>query len=431
MYGSGLGSYALHVPGVHGDEEAHARVEGHHGAVGEHENALALANRRQHAEHLLRAHAQHVQVDAVELVKAPPEAALRQPAINLAHALVVHLVRAVEHHHILPERVAQVLGRLRLARPRRPGRGAPEEHAQRLGQRHVADVRQGGHHQALLDAEVLERVLKVDVADGDDDGVALRLPVEARLLRPLEVVRVLDLLLDELVRRVALVHVHRDTRLQVGALDLGQRVAGGDDDHLAEHGVHLLERLVHDGLVRLGVGQARLHVRGPQKLDAEERDLRRVAEDVVLERHVAHHVLCLADHALHALLHAVHELLQPHLDVALREHGAVLRVPVLVHADELDALALLREHLQHLGLVHLVEGDAGERVEQARLEVRLHRLRVRPEGEDLEQSRVRDEIEARELGALRVEERGERLLAELELLRQVRQQVLHQLVVVA
>jgi hypothetical protein len=51
-----------------------------------------------------------------------------------------------------------------------------------LAQRHVANVRQRRDDQPLLDAQVLVAVLKVDVADGDDDGVALLAPVEADLL---------------------------------------------------------------------------------------------------------------------------------------------------------------------------------------------------------------------------------------------------------
>jgi len=50
--------------------------------------------------HLLCTDRQHVQVDAVELIKAAPQATLGQTLVDFAHALVVHLVTAVEHHHI-------------------------------------------------------------------------------------------------------------------------------------------------------------------------------------------------------------------------------------------------------------------------------------------------------------------------------------------
>jgi hypothetical protein len=71
-----------------------------------------------------------------------------------------------------------------------------------------------------------------------------------------------------------------------------------------------------------------------------------------------------------AYLHAVHQALQPHLDVALRQHRRIIHMTVLIHLDELDALVLLREHLQHLGFVHLVKRHLSERVEEAALEVR-------------------------------------------------------------
>ncbi len=131
------------------------------------------------------------------------------------------------------------------ARACRPSGRAAQEHAERLAQRHVAHVRQRRDHQPLLDAcaaqqqpvasrlmlteveaeqrcvlcavhasaglppspfsqqcrrtQVLERVLKVDVADGDDDRVALLAPIEAALLQPLKVGRVADLLLHQLL----------------------------------------------------------------------------------------------------------------------------------------------------------------------------------------------------------------------------------------
>ena len=63
--------------------------------------------------------------------------------------------------------------------------------------------------------------------------------------------------------------------------------------------------------------------------------------------------------------------------------------------------------------------------------MRLDRLRVAALREDLQQVRVADEIEAGERGALLVEVAGERLLADLELLEQVRQQVVQVVVAVA
>ena len=87
--------------------------------------------------HLLGAHRQHVQVDPVELIKATPKAALGETLIDLAHALVVHLVRAVEHHHILTQGVTKILHQ-------HPSRSAAVSMYALLGnQRNCAAAKQG------------------------------------------------------------------------------------------------------------------------------------------------------------------------------------------------------------------------------------------------------------------------------------------------
>ena len=58
---------------------------------------------------LLRADGEDGEVYAVELVEAAPEAALREPFVYFPHALVVHLVGAVEDHNVLAQSVAQIL----------------------------------------------------------------------------------------------------------------------------------------------------------------------------------------------------------------------------------------------------------------------------------------------------------------------------------
>ena len=47
--------------------------------------------------------------------------------------------------------------------------------------------------------KVLKGVVKVDVADGDDHGLAVLAPVEAALLQPLKVLVILDLLLHQVL----------------------------------------------------------------------------------------------------------------------------------------------------------------------------------------------------------------------------------------
>ena len=119
-----------------------------------------------------------------------------------------------------------------------------------------------------------------------------------------------------------------------------------------------------------------------------------MTEDELFEFLLEHRRVGHLDDGAHRQLHAVDETLEPHLDVSRGNHRIGLEEPThLFH--ELDALALLREHLQHLRLVHLVEGDLGEGVEETGLEVRRDRLRVRSERQNLQQRRVGDEVEAR------------------------------------
>ena len=70
-----------------------------------------------------------------------------------------------------------------------PGGRVAEVHAERVRERDIADVRERRNDEALLDAQIFVRVREVDVADADDDVVAVLAPVEAHLLEPLEVSR--------------------------------------------------------------------------------------------------------------------------------------------------------------------------------------------------------------------------------------------------
>ena len=70
-----------------------------------------------------------------------------------------------------------------------PGGRVAEVHAERVRERDIADVRERRNDEALLDARIFVRVHEVDVADADDDVVAVLAPVDARLLEPLEVSR--------------------------------------------------------------------------------------------------------------------------------------------------------------------------------------------------------------------------------------------------
>ena len=305
---------------------------------------------------------------------------MRQPAVNLPHALVIHLIGAVEDDDELPERVPEILRRLRLSRPRGTRGGAAEEHPERLRQRDVADVRQRRDHEAFLHAEVLVRVLEIHVADRDDHRVLLFGPVEPALFHPLEIRRVSDALLDEILRGVSLVHVHGDARLEVLPVVLPERRPRRDDDHLLQDGIRLFERLLHRGLLLLGNRQRALRVRRPEELNPQKRDLRRVLEDERLQILLVHVLVRLFDDALDRVLHPVDEILKPHFDVAHREDGVVRHDAAARHPLEPHDFALLRGHVHHLRRLVPVERDVRDGVEQSGLKVRRHRGRVRTEG---------------------------------------------------
>ena len=339
-------------------------------AVGELEAGFAALDGVQHGRHLLRHHREHLEVDAVELVEAAPAAALREALVDGAHDAVVHLVAAVEDHRVLAERVAHVLGRLGLAGARGAGGRATEAHAERLAQRNVAAVGERRDHEALLDAEVLVAVVKVDVGDGDQRDVLVVLEVEARLLLPLKVVGILDLGLDHVGKHVALVHVDQDHRLDLGARPLAmlQEVLVGQQverDQVVQPLLVLLVGGVHDPLDRLRLVERVLAVEGPLELDADQRHLRLVLVRKVGQRHLLAVGRGGAHLRVHGALHRLEQLVQPLLDVAHRVHGLL----------ELYALALRREERDDPARIGRVELDAHHRVED-RLQVRLHRLRV-------------------------------------------------------
>ena len=106
------------VAGVHGDEEGAHRLEGDVlGVAGELEDLEALLLGVLDGQDLLRHDGQDREGDPVELVEATPQAALAKALEDLGAVRVLHLIRAVRHDDEDPERVAQVLGRLRLAGP--------------------------------------------------------------------------------------------------------------------------------------------------------------------------------------------------------------------------------------------------------------------------------------------------------------------------
>ena len=173
--------------------------------------------------------------------------------------------------------------------------------------------------------------------------------------------------------------IHRDASLQVLPGQLWH-LLGGQQDHLLKAVVHLLQGLGHDRLVVLGGHQPSLHVGGPLELNSKQRDLRGVAKDEVLEPLLVDLRVGALDDGPERLLHAVHQDLEPGLDVSLDHHR-------LLERDLLPA----RVHLRHGGGVR--ESHGRQRVEESRLEVGLHRGWVGPQTQNFQQGWVGHKVE--------------------------------------
>ena len=401
---------AARVAGVHRDEEAGARVARDHLA---HEvEDLELAVERVHdAQHLLRDDREHLDLDAVELVEAAPRARLAQPRENAADRLEVVAVGAVDDDDVVREVLAEVLDRLGLARARGPERVAAAVEELGREQREDAAVGERRDDEPPVVALVLVAVLEdaVGLAHAAQPELALVLREdEAQLRHPLEVRGGGALGLDQLLHHVAVVDLHRDERDEPLAHDLGQRVA----DHLG-HAVEEADLLLL-GLLHRVLRAARDR---DERLRAVGRPLDRARRDEQLALPVVDPLLLLAavardragEQLLHAEEHRLLELAEPDLDRAV-EHDV---------RDERGRLALGRDHAEALEVaVHLLARRDDVHLREALevlVHVALHRHRVARLAEDLEQVVVRDEVEARERHALRLEVLVEALLDALEL----------------
>eukprot|EP00968_Pinguiococcus_pyrenoidosus_P007308 scaffold486_cov254-Pinguiococcus_pyrenoidosus.AAC.1 len=374
------------VAGVHRDEEAahglqHDVLRVARELEGGHAGLLGVLDR----QHLLRHHAEHGQQDAIELVEAAPKPRLAKTLEDLAAVGVSHLIRAVGHHDVDAQRAPQILHRLRLARPRRPGGSA---------------------------AKVLELVLEVHVGDGDDGGAVgvhvvggIGAVVEARLLEPLEVVGVRDALGAEqpieVVADVPLMHVDGDERLDLLAVHFRPQVLQAPRRQLSQHAELPLLHLFHGVLLDPALFQRLLNVRRPEQLDAKQRELRDGAVHVSSQRRH------LAGHAVDLRGAAAADLAQPVLDVPLRFHRRregndfVAFPPIAVDAADDVLVALV--------VLHVADGVKDLFV------VGVHGQRVGALRQDDEQRGVRHEVEARELVLLLLQVALEGALAALQL----------------
>ena len=385
------------VPGVHRDE---------HGARVPEAELCPLELEHRHlrglgpldGQDLLRDHAEHLEVDPVELVEARPGPGARQPLEELPHGQVVQAVRAVEDDALHGDRLGQVLGGLRLARPRGPLRRPAQVQVQGAHQRPVAPVRERGDDQPAAVPQVLVPVVDGGVDHPHDDLPVRVVPLVTQLAHPREVALRRHPLLVEVEDDVTGVHVDDDQGRQRLALQLGQLAA--DLPHDLEEVLRAEVRVLLQLPLADGLGHLRSPVHGVHADDRLARPLDHpVLPDrvpVVLER--------LLGDVGDALPHRVLALDEPLLDVAPRVLG-------VERGDERHALALLRDHGRDLQVV--LELDLVDALEDL-LQEGLHAQGVLGLGEDLQQLVVGEEVEPGEREALGLEVVVQALLDEVQ-----------------
>ncbi len=164
--------------------------------------------------------------------------------------------------------------------------------------------------------------MEVDVGDRDLGGVVVKVPIEACLLLPLEVLDVFHAEPFDVDEDVALVHIDDDHRLDLLARPLAKVAellvrAHVDGDEVGEALLVLLVGGLDDALLSLGAIERVLRVGGPLELDADERNLRLVLVRELLGAHVLGVGRRVADDAADRDLHLAEQLAEPVLDVAL------------------------------------------------------------------------------------------------------------------
>ena len=383
------------VARVHGDEDV-GGVDNPKLHTLEDEPVQLCRDRALNAQHLLRHHREHLELDAVELVEARPRARRRQTFEKLPHRLIVQAVRAVEHDALNRDSLGEVLRGLRLTRTRGSRGCPPEVQVNGAHQGAVAPVRQRRDDQSRRVTEVLKAVLRFSVDHANLQGVVL--PKVAQLREPLEILRVVHAVLGHLNDDVPGVDVDGDQRRDGGALQLGE---------LASYHVHDVRQL-GVGLVPVrlepalddGVGD----LLGPVHLRRPDDHLAGPVQDPLLAGLLRVRNNRLASHLQQGVLHDVLELEHP-----LLHRASLRRVDLLAQRD---AFALHRHDRLHgdlLGELHLLDSL------EAFLHERLHPERILPFRKNLEELVVGKEEEARERHLLGVQKVVEALLDDVQL----------------
>ena len=317
-------------------------------------------------QQLLRHHAQHFDVDPVELIEAGPCTALGEAREELAHELVVQVVPAVEDDALHPQGLPEVFCRLRLARPGWTSGRPAQLQVQRPGEGHVAPVRHGGHDEAGLGAEVLVAINERRVHLLEDHVVGALLPVLAELHLPIEVGDGVRLLVDQDLDDVAAVHVDGDKRPGDLALQLIQ-VLPHDLRQVSQHAdVLLIPGVKVGGRVGRRGGEELLRFSHPVDLRDGQNDLRGLGKYPLCALRLGVVLVRLLGQPLQRDLHTLLDRREPLLDVATG----------LQIFSEADVFALRRHHTKDVNTLWVLAKVQTTDAVEALGHVRLHGLHV-------------------------------------------------------
>mmetsp|Transcript_77794 Transcript_77794/g.204271 ORF Transcript_77794/g.204271 Transcript_77794/m.204271 type:complete len:675 (-) Transcript_77794:3855-5879(-) len=391
------------VPWVHRDEDIEGRLHLDHSTV-ELELRLVIVGgkltlRAEQLQKLLRDHAQHLDVDAIELIEAAPRSARREALEELPHHEIVHLRGAIEDHALLGQSLRQVLGRLRLASACRARWRSSQVEALRAHKRHVAHVSERRDHKPEGVPEVLIAIGEGRLNHSNPEilGLAVvHLPVVAELGDPLERHAIRDILLGELLHGVASMHIDDHKSADAHALHLGD---------VAAHQANQVEQLLlapRPVLVHGLVLDALLDLCRPVDLAGVEAHLPRIPEDPLGSWNLDIHLHPNLDHVSDSIKHCILSIRHPHFDVLARGRDVIHKV---------NDFTLLGMHLR--GDKVLSEGQLLHSLKDLGQE-RLHPQRVFGLRQDLKQLIVGQEVEASERSALRLEVVVQPLLHEVK-----------------